>query len=72
VTYKLDVTKPMEAHKVVAFTLAPRGDGTNVTWAMRGPMPFVNKVMTLFFDMGKAVGGEFEKALASVKALAET
>ena len=71
VTYKLDFTKPMEAHNVVEFSLAPQGDATNVTWAMRGPMPFVSKVMTLFFDMDKAVGSEFEKGLASVKALSE-
>jgi carbon monoxide dehydrogenase subunit G len=72
VTYKLDFTKPMEAHNVVEFSLVPQGDTTNVTWAMRGPMPFISKVMTLlFFDMDKTVGGEFEKGLASLKVLAE-
>lgn len=71
VTYKLDFTQPMEAHNFVEFSLAPQADGTNVTWAMRGPMPFVNKVMTIFFDMDKAVGGEFEKGLASLRALSE-
>lgn len=71
VTYKLDFTKPMEAHNVAEFSLAPQGDATNVTWTTRDPMPFVSKVMTLFFDMDKAVGGEFEKGLASLKALSE-
>ena len=71
VTYKLDFTKPMQAQNVVEFSLEPQGDATNVTWAMRGPMPFVSKVMTLFFDMDTMVGGEFEKGLVSLKALAE-
>jgi hypothetical protein len=61
VTCKLDFTKPMEAHDVVDYTLAPQGDGTKVTWAMRGPMRFVSQGMTLFFEMVNAVGGEFAK-----------
>ena len=69
--YKLDFTKPMEAQNTVEFSLAPQGEATQVTWAMRGPMPFVSKVMTLFFDMDTMVGAEFEKGLASLKALAE-
>lgn len=71
VTYKLDFSQPLEAHNVVEFKLAPQGDSTQVTWAMSGPMPFISKVMTLFFDMDKMVGGEFDKGLASLKALAE-
>ena len=68
---KLDFVKPMEGHNIVEFTLVPRGDTTNVTWAMRGPMTFVAKIMHLFFSMERMVGGEFEKGLASMKAVAE-
>ncbi len=72
VTMKLDFTKPFEAHNNVDFTLQPQGDGVQVTWAMHGPAPYINKLMTLFFSMDKMVGGEFDKGLASLKALAET
>ncbi len=71
VLMKLDFTKPMEAHNVVEFSLAPQGEGTNVTWAMRGPSPYLSKLMTIFFDMDTMVGGEFAKGLASLKVLAE-
>ena len=72
VVAKLDFVKPMEAHNIVEFTLEPRGDATNVTWAMHGPMPFMSKLMTLFFSMERMVGGEFEKGLANMKAAVET
>jgi hypothetical protein len=60
----------MEAQKLVDVTLAPQGCGTNATWAMRGPMPFVSKVMAMFLGMGKTVGGEYEKRLTALKVLA--
>jgi uncharacterized protein YndB with AHSA1/START domain len=73
VTATLDFTKPFEAHNTVDFTIAPQADGksSQVTWAMHGPAPYINKLMTIFFDMDKSVGGEFENGLASLKALAE-
>ena len=72
VTAKLDFSKPFEAHNTVDFTVQPQGDkGSTVTWAMHGPAPYVNKLMTIFFDMDKTVGKDFEAGLANLKALAE-
>jgi uncharacterized protein YndB with AHSA1/START domain len=71
VVIKLDFTKPFEAHNTAEFTLVPVGDGTTVTWAMYGPQLFMGKVMGLFFNMDKMVGGDFETGLASLKAVAE-
>ena len=71
VTAKLDFTKPFEAHNSVDFTVQAQGTGSTVTWAMHGPAPYVNKLMTIFFDMDKTVGKEFEAGLANLKALAE-
>ena len=34
-------------------------------------MPYFGKVMRVFFDMDKMVGGDFEQGLASLKASAE-
>lgn len=68
----LDFTAPMEGHNTVEFSLAPQGAGaTQVTWAMRGPMPYLNRLVTIFFDMDAMVGGQFESGLAALKALAE-
>ncbi len=68
---KLDFEKPFEAHNMAEFTLEPVGAETNVTWAMRGPQPYVSKLMTLFFNMDKMVGGDFETGLAKLKSVAE-
>jgi len=67
----LDMTKPMEGHNTVEFTLVPEGSGTRLTWSIFGPMPFISKVMCVFIDMDKMIGREFESGLASLKALAE-
>ena len=71
VTIKLDFSKPMESHNVAGFTLEPNGDSTNVTWAMSGPSPYIVKVMSVFLDMDKMIGKEFETGLANLKAVAE-
>lgn len=68
----LDFVRPMEGHNTVEYTLAPEGNTTSVTWAMHGPLPFVSKVMCVFFDMDEMVGGMFEQGLANLKKLAET
>jgi uncharacterized protein YndB with AHSA1/START domain len=72
VTAKLDFTKPFEAHNLVDFSVQAQGDkSSTVTWAMHGPMPYLNRLMTIFFDMDKTVGKDFEAGLANLKALAE-
>jgi uncharacterized protein YndB with AHSA1/START domain len=68
---KLNFLKPFEAQNTAEFTLKPSGDATDVTWAMYGPMPFISKVMCLFFSMDKMVGKDFEAGLANLKAAAE-
>jgi hypothetical protein len=70
-TVKLDFLKPFEAHNTATFTLVPAGDGTDVTWRMHGPSPFVTKVMGIFFNMDNMVGKDFERGLANLKSVAE-
>ena len=67
-TIQLDFEKPFEAHNEVVFTFTPEGDGTRVTWVMSGPSPFISKVFTLFFNMDRAIGADFEKGLAKLAA----
>lgn len=71
VSIKLDFHKPMEASNIAEFALQPKGDATDVTWAMYGPMPFISKVMCVFFDMDKMIGPDFEKGLAALKTVSE-
>ena len=67
----LDFVKPMANQGKVAFTFAPRGDATLVTWSMEMPNPFVSKLLHVFFDAEKLVGADFERGLAALKAAAE-
>lgn len=71
VAIDLDFVKPFEAHNKVVFTLAPKGDATEVTWTMQGPLPYVAKVVHVVFDMDGMVGKQFETGLANLKAVAE-
>ncbi|WP_293811199.1 SRPBCC family protein [uncultured Bosea sp.] len=68
---KLDFLKPFEAHNDVVFALTPQGQQTNVTWIMTGPTPFIGKIMHVFMDMDRMVGGDFETGLKAMKAAAE-
>ncbi len=71
VILKLDYVKPFEAHNTVEFTLQGKGDSTDVTWATYGPNPYIAKVMGLFFNMDRVIGGMFEQGLANLKTIAE-
>lgn len=72
IAIQLDFLRPFEAHNVATFTLTPEGGGTRVHWAMEGPSLFVGRVMSVFMDMDRMVGRDFEKGLAAMKEAAET
>lgn len=71
VRMKLEMSRPMKAHNTVVFTLAPEAGGTRVTWAMSGEQPYLGKLIGVVFNTDKMLGGEFDKGLADLKALAE-
>ena len=71
VALNLDFVKPFQAHNVVEFKLEPKGDATNVTWAMQGDTPYFAKIIHVFINMDKMVGKDFEAGLANLKAIAE-
>jgi len=68
---KLDFIKPFEGHNTAEFTMLPQGNATNVDWAMRGPAPFISKVMQVFVSFDKMIGKDFEAGLANLKTLVE-
>jgi uncharacterized protein YndB with AHSA1/START domain len=68
---KLDFIRPFESSCTVEFQFKPEGDQTAVTWTMSGENNFVAKAFCLFMNMDKTVGGDFEKGLAQLKAVAE-
>lgn len=75
VVIKLDFFSPFEAHNMAEFTMQPKDSAangtTNVTWAMHGPVPFMAKIIHMFMNMDRMVGGQFQQGLVSMKAVAE-
>jgi Polyketide cyclase / dehydrase and lipid transport len=71
VRIQLDFEKPFTAHDIAEFTLEPAGSSTNIVWSMQGPNLYIGKVMSLFVDMDRMVGSDFETGLAALKTLAE-
>jgi uncharacterized protein YndB with AHSA1/START domain len=67
----IDFTRPFEAHNKIEFLLRPAANGTNLTWAIHGPMNFMFRVMGVFMSMDKMMNSEFDKGLLQLKALAE-
>jgi len=71
VTINLDFEKPFAGHNTVVFTIEPKGDLTNVTWAMSGRCAYIAKVIGIFISMDKMIGDDFAAGLTSMKAVAE-
>ena len=72
VSMRLEFEKPMKATNEAEFTFKADGSKTVVTWTMTGKNNFIGKAFGLFVDCDKMVGSQFEKGLASMKALAES
>jgi hypothetical protein len=68
---KLDFFKPFEGHNTAEFTMLPQGDATNLNWVMRGPAPFISKLMQVFMNLDHMIGKDFEVGLANLKRLTE-
>lgn len=68
---ELHMIEPFEGRNHVVFTLAPHRDATLVTWAIDGKNNFMSKIVCLFMDMNKMIGGDFEKGLGRLKAVVE-
>ncbi|MFL5243495.1 MAG: SRPBCC family protein [Gemmataceae bacterium] len=68
---KLEFMRPFAATNISEFTFKPEDNKTVVTWSMSGRHNFMAKAFMLFMNMDKMVGGDFEKGLASMKAIVE-
>jgi hypothetical protein len=72
VDIKLEFLKPFEATNVVVFKLTPTATGTTVSWKMSGERNFLMKAFSLFNDMDKMVGGDFEQGLTKLAAVSDS
>jgi hypothetical protein len=68
---RLDFYKPFEGVGEAEYALTPTTGNTTVTWTMIGKKNFMTKAIGLFVSMDKMLGPQFEKGLATLKAIAE-
>ena len=68
---KMEFLKPFAGTSTAEFTFRPDGDHTVVTWSMEGRNNFMAKAIHLVMNMDRMIGGQFEKGLAQMKAVAE-
>jgi Polyketide cyclase / dehydrase and lipid transport len=68
---KMEFFKPFAATSSAEFSFKPEGDQTVVTWGMEGRNNFMAKAVHLVMNMDRMIGGQFEKGLAQMKAVAE-
>ncbi len=71
VRIRLEFLKPFATTSTAEFSFKPEGDHTAVTWSMAGKVNFMAKVVHLFMDMDRMIGGNFEKGLAQLKSVVE-
>ncbi|MCW5962622.1 MAG: SRPBCC family protein [Bryobacterales bacterium] len=62
----LEFLEPFASVSDTDFRFKPAAGGTEVTWAMKGEMGFMEKAFGLFMDMDAMIGKDFEKGLAQM------
>ncbi len=71
VSIKLEYSKPMAMQQDAEYTVRQAGNESVVAWKVTGKNTFPGRVVCLFMNMDKMVGGMFEKGLGNLKAIVE-
>jgi len=71
VQFRLEFLKPFKATNTAEFTFKSEGEQTAVTWSMFGKNNFMGKVIGLFMNCDKMVGGQFEQGLANLDSISQ-
>jgi hypothetical protein len=71
VQFRLEFLKPFKGTNTAEFIFKPQGDQTHVTWSMYGENNFLSKVIGIFINCEKMVGGQFEQGFANLKEVVE-
>src|SRR3984957_9152069 len=71
IRFNLEFLRPFRANHTVEFTFKPDTNQMAVSWSMSGKKNFMFKAMGLFMNTDKMSGGDFERGLATLKAVAE-
>lgn len=67
VVTKLRFVEPRPMDQVSEINIRPEGAGSVVTWSVMGENGLMGRIVCLFMNMDKMVGGIFEKGLVNLK-----
>ena len=68
---KLEFIRPFASTSESSFAFADAPSGTAVTWTMVGHNNFMGKLAGSFMNFDKMIGGDFERGLSQLQAVAE-
>ncbi|MDR3651342.1 MAG: SRPBCC family protein [Paludibacter sp.] len=68
---ELNFYKPHKSQGKAFIKLMPKGIETRVTWGMTGNMPYPFNIMTIFMNMEKTMGKDWENGLMKLKKMSE-
>jgi len=68
---KVEFTRPFEGSTNSDFSFTPKGDQTEVAWAMHGTHNFMEKAFCLVMNGLGMMGKDLDKGLAQLKSVAE-
>jgi hypothetical protein len=68
---KLEYTKPFQMSQLAEVSLTPTTNGTIVKWSVSGHNNYFFRLISIFVNCDKMIGGEFEKGLNKLKSIAE-
>jgi uncharacterized protein YndB with AHSA1/START domain len=68
---RLSNKRPFKMEQLAEVSLEPVAEGTKVRWAVSGNNTFMGRLMCVFINMDKMIGGQFEKGLSNLKATVE-
>jgi len=68
---ELNFYKPYKSHGKAYVKLISEGKATKAIWGMTGNMPYPMNVMTLFMNMDKTMGKDWNLGLSKLKKISE-
>jgi hypothetical protein len=68
---KIEYTEPMQMTQDSLYLIKAEGNQSVVSWTVRGKNTFMGRLMCMFVNMDKMVGGMFEKGLSKLKSIVE-
>jgi len=71
IAFDLHMIEPFEGRNHVVIALKAAGGTTTVTWILEDHHSYFLKLMSVFINMDKMIGNDFETGLARLKSIAE-